>query len=115
MLDKKRDPVVSQLDSNVRNELFGHIYETVCYDPPTLVVAHAIKKQIIKCKIVRYSHDDDASEMQQSLRFGEVILNAIPEEIIRYESPLNKDQIKYKIRLDHSIWRVIYHSAKIIG
>ena len=36
--------------------------------------------------------------MQQSLRFGEVILNAIPEEIIRYESPLNKDQTKYKIR-----------------
>ena len=98
LLDKKRDPVVSQLNSNVRNELFGHIYETVCYDPPTLVVAHSIKKQIIKCKIVRYSRDDDASEMQQSLRFGEVILNAIPEEITRYESPLNKDQIKYKIR-----------------
>ena len=61
-------------------------------------MAHSIKKQIIKCKIVRYSRDDDASEMQQSLRFGEVILNAIPEEITRYESPLNKDQIKYKIR-----------------
>jgi hypothetical protein len=98
LLDKKRDPVVSQLNSNVRNELFGHIYETVCYDPPTLVVAHSIKKQIIKCKIVRYSRDDDAAEMQQSLRFGEVILNVIPEEIIRYESPLNKDQFKYKIR-----------------
>jgi hypothetical protein len=28
---------------------------------------------------------------------GEVIVNAIPEDITRYQSPLNKDQIKYKI------------------
>ena len=66
LLDEKRDPVVSQLDSNVRNELFGHIYETVCYDPPTLVVAHPIKKQIIKCKIVRYSHDDVSRNATES-------------------------------------------------
>jgi hypothetical protein len=97
LLNKTQDPVVSQLDSSIRNELSGHIFETVCYDPPTLVVAHATKKQIITCKILR-DRNQNAIERQDSLRLGEVILNAFPEEIIRYESPLNKDQIKYKIK-----------------
>lgn len=98
LLNKKQDPMVSQLDSNVRNELSGHIFETVCYDPPTLVVAHAIKKQILTCKIIKYLNNSNAIERQENLRFGEVIINAVPEEITRYESPLNNDQIKYKIR-----------------
>jgi hypothetical protein len=53
LLNKRQDPIVSQLNSSVRNELNDFIFETVCYDPPTLVAAHAIKKQIIKCRIVR--------------------------------------------------------------
>jgi hypothetical protein len=86
VLNKNTDQVLSQLDSNTRNELTGHVFETICYDPLTLGVAHAVKKQILTCKI-----------KQESVRFGEVIINAIPEDIIHYESPLN-DQIKYKFR-----------------
>jgi hypothetical protein len=98
LLNRKQDPIVSQLNSSVRTELDDCIFETVCYDPPTLVVAHPKKKQIIKCKIVRYPYQSDApAEGLSNLRLGDVILNAIPEGITRYESPLNKDQIKYKI------------------
>jgi hypothetical protein len=86
VLNKNNDQVLSQLDSTIRNELTGHVFETICYDPLTLVVAHAVKKQILTCKI-----------KQESVRFGEVIINAIPEDIVRYQSPLN-DQIKYKVR-----------------
>jgi hypothetical protein len=98
LLNKKQDPMISQLNTSVRNELDDFISETVCYDPPILVVAHATKKQIIKCKIARYPYQSDAIvEGLSSLRLGDVIINALPEEITRYESPLNKDQIKYKI------------------
>jgi hypothetical protein len=99
LLNRKQDPIVSQLNSSVRTELDDCIFETVCYDPPTLIVAHPTKKQVIKCRIVRYPHQSDAvAERLESLRLGEVVVNAIPEGIItRYESPLNKDQIKYKI------------------
>jgi hypothetical protein len=87
VLDKFQNPVLRQLDDNTRNELLNHTFEFISYDPPTLVVAHATKKQILTCKVKR----------PENIRYGDVIINAVPEEIIRYVSPLNNNQIRHKI------------------
>ena len=50
ILNKNQDQVLSQLNQSIRNELSGHIFETICYYPLTLVVAHAVKKQILTFK-----------------------------------------------------------------
>ena len=93
VLNNKQDQMLSQLDSNIRDELSGHIFETISYDPPTLVVAHAIKKQILTCKIKK----------PENIRYGDVIINAVPEKIVRYVSPLNTSQIKHKIVFTTSV------------
>ena len=54
ILNKNQDPVLSQLNQSIRNELSGHIFETICYYPLTLVVAHAVKKQILTFKTPRF-------------------------------------------------------------
>lgn len=98
ILNKYQNPVLSQLDPNIRDELSNYIFETICYDPLTLVVAHAVKKQTLTCKPVRYVHHDLMnSQKPESLRFGEVVINATPDKIIRYENPINNNSIKYKI------------------
>ncbi len=104
ILNKNRDPIFSQLNQSIRNELSGHIFETICYTPLTLVVARAVKKQILTFKTPRYSHRDEAENNNrlQVLRHGEVIINASPVKIIRYENPLN-NQIKYQIDFMSSV------------
>ncbi|MGH9979458.1 MAG: hypothetical protein ACRD8Z_27015, partial [Nitrososphaeraceae archaeon] len=67
----------------------------ICYSPPTFIVAHAVKKQILTCKTVRYPNATDSS--LESLRYGDVIINALPTKIVRYENPLNNNIIKYQI------------------
>ena len=96
VLDKNKDQVLSQLDQDLQAELSSHIFEITSYNPLTLVVAHAVKKQMLVCKIGRRSAMD-YDDKPKSLSYGEVIMNAIPEKIDRYESPLNGGQFKYKI------------------
>jgi hypothetical protein len=107
ILNKNRDPTLSQLNQHTRQELAGNIFEITCYNPLTLVVAHSIKKQILTLKTPRYSCRDDCqnnNKKLQVLKYGEVIINATPVKIIQYENPLN-NQIKYKMDFDSSIGR----------
>jgi hypothetical protein len=45
-LNKNQNQVLPQLNQCIRDELSGHVFEPICYDPLTLIVAHAVKKQI---------------------------------------------------------------------
>jgi hypothetical protein len=87
ILNKFQNPVLKQLDDNIRNELLNHTFETISYDPLTLVVAHATKKQILTCKLKK----------PENIRYGDVIINAVPQKIVRYVNPLDNSQIKHKI------------------
>jgi hypothetical protein len=80
ILNKNQDPIFSQLNQHVRRELYGHIFETICYSPLTLVVAHAVKKQILTFKTQRYAHRNEAenSNKLEVLKHGEIIINATP-------------------------------------
>jgi Bifunctional DNA primase/polymerase, N-terminal len=95
VLNKHKNTVLSELDQNIRNELSGHIFEATCYTPPTFVVAHAVKKQILTFKAVRNKiHSDQKIER---LMWGEVIVNAIPVNLVCYENPLDNTTIKYQL------------------
>ena len=86
ILKKNQNPVLSQLTENIRDDLSGHIFETVCYDPLTLVVAHAVKKQILTCRTPRYIPNDMIEYNKLDyLKHGDVIINAAPVKIVRYE------------------------------
>ena len=103
ILNKNQNPVLSQLTENIRDDLSGHIFETVCYDPLTLVVAHAVKKQILTCRTPRYIPSDMMEYNKlDNLKHGDVIINTAPVKIVRYENPLN-NQIKYKIDFETPI------------
>ena len=96
ILNKNQNQVLSQLNQSIRDELSDHIFETVCYDPLTLVVAHAVKKQILTCRTPRYIPSDMMEYNKLDyLKHGDIIINAAPVKIVRYENPLN-NQIKYK-------------------
>jgi hypothetical protein len=96
ILNKNQNPVLSQLTENIRDDLSGHIFETVCYDPLTLVVAHAVNKQILTCRTPRYIPSDMMEYNKLDyLKHGDIIINAAPVKIVRYENPLN-NQIKYQ-------------------
>ena len=99
--------VLSQLDPAIRNELSGHIFETVCYDPIGLVVAHAVKKQTLTCKIIRYtSINTRENHKLENLKYGDVIINAVPTKIIKYEDPTNietKFEVDFETALGYNI------------
>src|SRR5919106_2913225 len=98
VLSKNKNTVLSELNPNIRNELSGHIFETICYNPPKFFVAHAIKKQILICKTTGYVNNESMEfSNMESLRYGDVIINALPKKITRYENPLNNTIIKYEI------------------
>ncbi len=107
ILNKNQDPVLSQLNSHTRQELSGNIFEITCYNPLSLVVADRVKKQILTFKSPRHTPHhgpENNNNSVQVLKHGEVIINAIPVRIVRYENPLN-NQIKYLIDFISSVYR----------
>jgi hypothetical protein len=114
MLNPHQNSVLAQLDPNIRNELSGHIFETVCYDPISLVVAHAVKKQILTCKIIRYtSLNTRDNHKLENLKYGDVIINAIPTKIIKYEDPTNIET-KYEVDFETALGYNIHVGSKTI-
>ena len=68
-LNKYRNPIPSQLDSTVTQELSKHSFEVVCYSPFNFVIAHSEKKQILSGTIntARRTKDNEKSEHFQFL------------------------------------------------
>jgi hypothetical protein len=98
---RQHNSILSQLDDEVRAELSDHIFEVVSYDPVSLVVAHAVKKQILTCRINnRPNNFGSANYKVENLKYGDVVINAAPSRIICYENPLNNNVIKYQISFE---------------
>lgn len=113
-LNPYQNSVMAQLDPAIRNELSGHIFETVCYDPIGLVVAHAVKKQILTCKIIRNTSVNTRDNHKlENLRYGDVIINAVPTKIIKYEDPTNIET-KFEVDFETALGYNIHVGSKTI-
>ncbi len=97
-LNKYRNPILSQLDNTVAQELSKHSFEVVCYSPFNFVIAHSEKKQILSGTIssIRQTKDNEESEVIQCVQYGNVIIDAVPSKITKYENPTSIE-VKYEI------------------
>ena len=91
---RHHNPFFGQLDDTVVQELSEHIYEVICYNPLTLVIAHSEKKQILHGKVAEL-----AESKVQHIHYDNVIINAIPTKVTKYENPSNIE-IKYEIEFE---------------
>jgi hypothetical protein len=114
ILNKYGNPVLNQLNENVRKELSSHVFEIMSYSPLTFVIAHRNKRQILHGRIY-YSNDGENQNIQgnnsvtmsqstttQYVRYDSVIINAIPMKILRYEDPTNIET-KYEIDFETAL------------
>ncbi len=98
-----QNPLSDQLSDAVARELSAHIYQVVCYSPITLIIAHSYKKQILTATVgtINQKDDSDYSNHMQYIRYGNVIIDAVPTRITKYENPSNIE-IKYEIEFETS-------------
>ena len=101
ILNIYRNPILSQLDNTVAQELSKHSFEVVCYSPFNFVIAHSEKKQILSGTIntAKRTEDNEKSEPIQYVQYGNVIIDAVPNKITRYENP-SSIEIKYEIEFE---------------
>jgi len=88
------NPFLGQLDDVIVQELSEHIYEVICYTPLTLIISHSEKKQILHGRVAEL-----AESKVQYIHYNNVIINAIPTKVIRYENPSNIE-IKYEVEFE---------------
>lgn len=97
ILNKYRNPILSQLDSTVAQELSKHSFEVVCYSPFNFVIAHSEKRQILSGTInsAKRTEDNEKSESIQYVQYGNVIIDAVPVKRIPLQSRQN---MKWNLR-----------------
>ena len=122
ILNKYGNPIINQLNENVKKELFEHTFEILGYDPLTFVIAHNTKKQILHGKVntTNSNNDDNYTTSSSSLTsitiskttliqrvsYDSVIINAIPIKIIKYEDPTSietKYEMEFETALNYSL------------
>jgi hypothetical protein len=89
------------LPSDVLTELFKHTFELISEKPLSLVIARGDTKQIIQA-VIDYPNIKGADpdiEIDPSLYFKDIIIQAIPTKIIRHEDAASPD-IKYEIEFE---------------
>jgi hypothetical protein len=113
ILNRYGNPILNQLDRDIRRELTDHTFEVMSYSPTTFVIAHSDKRQILHGRINFHNNDNQVnrgdnrrigsstSVLTQStsiplLCYDSVIINAVPTRIIKYEDPTNIET-KYEI------------------
>ena len=101
ILNIYHNPILSQLDNTVAQELSKHSFEVVCYSPFNFVIAHSEKKQILSGTIntAKRTEDNEKSEPIQYVQYGNVIIDAVPNKITKYENP-SSIEIKYEIEFE---------------
>ncbi|MGC2426402.1 MAG: hypothetical protein WA421_05155, partial [Nitrososphaeraceae archaeon] len=101
ILNIYRNPILSQLDNTVAQELSKHSFEVVCYSPFNFVIAHSEKRQILSGTIntAKRTEDNEKSEPIQYVQYGNVIIDAVPNKITRYENP-SSIEIKYEMEFE---------------
>jgi hypothetical protein len=96
--NKYNNPILSQLDSTISQELSNHSFEVMSYSPISFVIAHSNKKQILSGTIggIKQEHDNENSDYIQCVQYEKIIIDAVPIKITKYENPTSIE-IKYEI------------------
>ena len=101
ILNRYSNPIFSQFDSTVVQELSKHSFEIVCYNPINFIIAHSEKRQILSGTIntTKGTEDNEKSKPIQYVQYGNVIIDAVPNKITRYENP-STIEIKYEVEFE---------------
>ncbi|HEY7080661.1 MAG TPA: hypothetical protein VH500_13230, partial [Nitrososphaeraceae archaeon] len=122
-----KQTIYKQLPIAVRLRLDGNIWEVIRYNPIKFVVGHTEYKQIVFASIISIKQPKKRSktdggrgrrsknefvlgmkEEEETIRLLEmedIIINALPVEIIKHENPLVFSEQKYSIKFTSNITR----------
>ena len=95
--------IEDQLLSDVRAELSRHVYKFTRLSPPRLTIAHSDDKKIFHAYIKNRKNDDEEeknSSRMQYLKLTDVIIDAIPKNVIIYDSPVGDKNRKLEIQFE---------------
>jgi hypothetical protein len=98
--------IFEQLHQNIREGLSGHTWEIINYDPLRFIIAHTEHNQIIHASVknrrnIIYDNtgnDTGEYELIPYLKLHNVIIAAIPTEIVSHEDPLRPTERKFTIK-----------------
>ncbi len=101
ILTKYRNPIFSQLDNTIVQELSKYSFEITCYSPLNFVIAHSQKKQILGGTInsTRPTDDNENSKPIQLVQYRNIIIDAVPIRVTKYENPA-AIETKYEIEFE---------------
>ncbi len=119
ILNKYGNPVLNQLNEDIRRELSNHTFEPISYNPMKFVIAHKDNKQILHGSInFRQDYNNkfnnersqtgynssilSQSKFTQLISYDSVIINVIPTKIIKYEDPTGIET-KYEIEFENNL------------
>ena len=95
-----------QLHPNIKEQLNGNTWEIIRYSPLNFIIAHSEYKQIVDAciqneeKVIRDAWGNDTGEHETipCLKLHNIIIDAIPVEIIVHENPLSLLEQRYTIK-----------------
>ena len=101
----KRFNLFQQFHENIQHGLAGSVWEMISYDPMEFIIAHTYHLQLIRgtvkfktWNIYTDSGDKTDTEKVPELVLEDVIIGAIPIEIISHENPLSFAEHRYTIK-----------------
>ncbi|MFI5405515.1 MAG: hypothetical protein ACHQ1D_03260 [Nitrososphaerales archaeon] len=98
------------IDYEILKELAGHTFERIS-DKPLLVIGNNNTKQISQAwiKYVKMPSDEyddpEGAHCEPVLKYKDIIINAIPKKITRYENPANSE-MKYDIDFETPLGQI---------
>lgn len=97
--------IFKDISNEILVQLGGHTFELISEKPKSFVVARSDTKQITQAviEIPKIKGADPDVEIDPRLYFKDVIINAIPTKIIRYEDPSAHNDIKYEIEFETNL------------
>jgi hypothetical protein len=113
----KRDDII-WMPSEVMQELSEHKWALTRHSPRRFVISHNKFNQIVERKLESEEKEEQSGPSLRtfSIKYGKVLANAIPIEVITYEDPINMTfERQYKIRFRTSMaWSrdVRWHNSR---
>jgi hypothetical protein len=102
----KKVAIFEQLHQNIREGLSDHTWEIINYNPLRFIIAHTEHNQIIHASVrnrrnIIYDNrgnDTGKYELIPYLKLHNIVIGAIPVEIISHENPLKQTERKFTIK-----------------
>jgi hypothetical protein len=99
------NPTFKEIPEEILEKLSPHTFEVISEKPKSFVIANSDKRQIFHAVLDvrrpknRDGESDDEEGGMPTLKFRDIVINAVPTKIIKYENPASFD-IKYEIEFE---------------